>query len=66
MNEINNPIQPNGEGVKCVLQCILLCGACGVTPIPGDEFYGAFSGAAAGAAGWALLLLNIGMTASSR
>lgn len=53
MNEINNPIQPNGEGVKCVLQCILLCGACGVTPIPGDEFYGAFSGGAAGAAGWA-------------
>lgn len=55
MTEINNPIQPTGKGeaTRCLLQCILLCGACGITPIPGDEFYGAFSGGAVGAAGWA-------------
>ncbi|HER9214804.1 TPA: hypothetical protein VM112_000714 [Streptococcus pyogenes] len=55
MNEINNSVQIAGKGevTRCILQCVLLCGACGITPIPGDEFYGAASGGAAGAAGWA-------------
>ena len=46
-------VEPQGEGTRCVLQCALLCGACGITPIPGDEFYGLASGGLAGAANWA-------------
>lgn len=36
--------------LKCVARCALLCGACGITPVPGDEFFGAGLGATYGAA----------------
>lgn len=51
MREINNGVQPTGW-IQCAARCILLCGACGITPIPGDEVYGAVTGTATGAAGF--------------
>lgn len=52
MNEIKNGSQTTGL-IQCAARCGIVCGACGLSPIPGDEFYGAFSGAAAGTADWA-------------
>ncbi|OLS02198.1 hypothetical protein [Tissierella creatinophila] len=51
MEEINNGIGTDGW-VQCAARCILLCGACGITPIPGDEVYGAVAGSTTGAAGF--------------
>ncbi|WP_279006381.1 hypothetical protein [Thomasclavelia cocleata] len=49
MQEISS-VQPKGW-VQCGARCILLCGACGITPIPGDEAFGAVTGAATGFSG---------------
>ncbi|WP_279006380.1 hypothetical protein [Thomasclavelia cocleata] len=51
MTELNN-VSTRGTAWQCVVACALLCGGCGVTPVPGDEYYGLTSGGLAGAASW--------------